>query len=131
MDAILYRWPSAYPPACPPSDAEPASKRVLRIVATIPPTQADFVPKAHFQLESEEEKCKAAGLSVYLLLKDAKRTRKRTGAMREYHIAAVELSPPNGVLKHTVRTGIKSSHHTWWVPDGFDICSLQFSDAEA
>lgn len=117
---------------CPPSAAKPASIRVLRLVATIPPTEADFIPKQQPHPDDEEEQlCRKKGLSVFLRLRDAKQVRKRPGAMREYRIAAVNLTPSHGMLlQHRVRPQTTSSHYTWWIPDGVDPCSLEYVDAE-
>lgn len=115
-------WPDFYPENCPPTEAEPASGTVYRLVQHDPPSAEDFKsvfeedPIRRFKNKPTIENC---GLSVHTDSQDSERLRerlkKRARKFKNSQIAEGSLNPTLGVIQHTPSKKYKS-HHTWWVP---------------
>ena len=101
------------PDGCPPGDAHQTDAEVYRLVASIPPTPADF--ESHYDRFPErqpwDDECMARGLSVFVTYEAAQRYRKRYKSLRSNKIAVGTLTPQLGVIKQTTLT---VDHHTWW-----------------
>lgn len=112
------KWPSFFPPRCPPSEAKDAFSGVFRLVSSNPPTVSDFESWAQRHPKKWGGNCKASGLSVFTAKSDALRLVKRVPGLSAHLIASAKLSQEAGKLMHTPHEG--NSHHTWWAPAGFD-----------
>lgn len=114
------KWPSFFPPRCPPSEAKDALAEVFRLVSSNPPAVGDFESWAEKNPNKWSGNCKASGLSVFTAKSDLLRLLRRVPGMSAPGdlIASANLSPEAGKLMHTPRDG--NSHHTWWAPAGFD-----------
>jgi hypothetical protein len=107
-------WPPHFPEGCPPDEATNASDTLFRLVATNPPTEADFLSYYDEDPVKHQHNCRARGLSVFTQLGDAARLVKRVTALgREFNFVA-SATINEGKLMQTGRP----SHHTWWVPRG-------------
>lgn len=108
------------PEDCPPGAAEAIAEQrdVYRLVASEPPTEADFRsqralrPTAVFGVSE----CQAHGLSVHTERADSQRASKLP-RLRGKRICRVRLLPGAGYLQQTGTP----SHHTWWPSADFDI----------
>lgn len=101
------------PADCPPEDAYRTTLTVYRLVNSVPPTAADFVPLAHIPQRkiAPEKLCCSFGLSVYEKKADAEQTKRLFKNLRSCDIAVGTITPPDGVVKQT----FQPSHFTWWV----------------
>lgn len=119
---LMLKWPDYFPEKCPPSDAESANGRFLRLVRNSPPQPTDFAP---WRIENPNgnvsDECKACGVSVLRDIADVQRLRKRVPGHRKKLIAVGTLTPELGLIKHTPSRSAKS-HHSWWVPKNADPC---------
>ena len=117
---VTYREPLSE--GCPPVTASsvPVPLRVFRLVRTNPPTHSDFrsqraqKPNAAFSVDE----CRARGLSVFLLRRDARRA-LRLPNLRDHLLCEVNLPEGAGQLLHTG----PRSHHTLWPFRNVDILS--------
>jgi hypothetical protein len=106
-----------YPPDCPPTDAQPCTTGVYRLVPRIPITNADF--ESYYERKPDfpwPDPCEARGLSVCLTYEAAVRLRKRFRGFRSHGIAVAQLDHTAGFIKQTH----SPDHHTWWPDDQFD-----------
>lgn len=92
---------------------------VLRVTKEENPSDDDFVPHLVLYPDRRDVRtkpCQAAGLSVYRVLGDIERLKRRVPAIAKCKgIAQAELDASLGKLLHTPKDS--NSHHTWWVPD--------------
>jgi hypothetical protein len=106
------QYPTEWGTECPPDDAVTASGVVFRRVSNNPAIADDFcsyIESGHSV--SAARLCEARGLSVFLLLQDAKAYADRYpdgGTL----IAEAGLDADDGKMKSTPRFG--NSHTTWW-----------------
>jgi hypothetical protein len=109
------KFPSDWPAACPPDDAEPAEGAVYRIVNSQPPEEADFV--THFESGKlpKAPACLRCGLSVFRDKRDAIHQRLLLPKLGKW-IATAELIPQLGMTKRT--SGTQPTHTTWWAYEG-------------
>ena len=115
-------WPHFYPVNCPPTEAEPASGKVYRLVRTDPPQAEGFKSlfeenPRRFRNEPNITICIACGLSVHTDPQDSERLKNRVRKFKNRQVAEGELNPTFGMIQHTPSSRFKS-HHTWWIPIG-------------
>jgi hypothetical protein len=106
------------PDNCPPADAtERRIEQAFFFCYSVPVTEADFVPLASRgaarPLGSLEKECQACGISLYLDVADARNLAGEIPKFREMILVTVEITPDDGVIKHT-QTRDRPSHHTLW-----------------
>lgn len=108
------------PEGCPLEVAEELVEPhdVFRLVATNPPTDADFRSQRalHPTTNYSLPECQARGLSVHTELADSVRTLKLP-RFRNSKVCRVGLIPGAGYLQQTGAP----SHHTWWPLAAFEI----------
>lgn len=112
-------WPDHFPPGCPPEAAEVTHGVVFRLVEHEHPKERDFI--SYFLAKPNEtwkNPCKACGLSVYTVLEDVLRLKRRVPATRRKWIAKENLQEQDGRFMHTPTNG--DSHHSWWMPNDID-----------
>lgn len=104
------------PAPCPPEDATERSIEAYCFCYSVPPTEDDFVPLATTgaarPFTNLEKECQACGISLYLDIADAHNL-GQVPKFREMILVAVEITPSDGVVKHT-HTRDRPSHHTLW-----------------
>jgi hypothetical protein len=114
-------WPTHFPPACPPVDAECKSITVYRFLdddddVTNPKnflTVRESSPGRVFK--PTEKECRACSLSIFTNKEEAVRLQKAIPRWRK-PFAEGELDIDSGKIKHTPSPGSNNSHHSWWVP---------------
>ncbi|MBP0016000.1 MAG: hypothetical protein J7647_00395 [Cyanobacteria bacterium SBLK] len=108
-------WPDFFPDGVPPENAIPAAGKAFRIVASIPPTDSDFLSNVEKYPDRSygENLWMACGLSFHRQLECSKRTRKRFPALRKCRIALGILKPEHGVQLETGNRKFPS-HFTVW-----------------
>jgi len=108
-------FPSEWPEGCPPTDAQPASGEVFRVVKVDPPTADDFLTFQELGKPDSGKPCEAAGVSVFRDAKDARHYCAKFPHLGEL-IAKGSLSSSHGAIKSTPRNvgGKPNSHATWW-----------------
>lgn len=116
----MSEWPTEFPESCPPSDAEPSSGTVFRLVAGDPPNVADFdsvysMKPARFKDRMDGELCLSMGLSVFDSIGDAERLRKSLPPFKNHSIALGTIAG-SGLMKSTPSASNKT-HKTWWRPN--------------
>lgn len=101
------------PDGCPPLDAEEINSVVFyRLVATLPPTDQDFLSlKALNPSKPQRHECEARALSVFVKLEGAHAALKLP-TQRGKKVAKLTLGSNTG--KHK-RTFSREHHHSWWV----------------
>ena len=122
---LLWNWPADFPPDCPPAAALPANGVYYRIVKTDPPQPADFVSQYHQNRRlanrniqrGRATQCETMGLSVFANPNDAARRARRYPSLGN-RIARLTLTPDAGTMLPTPRDD--DSHHTWWLPAGYN-----------
>ena len=106
-------WPADFPEGVPPEEATPADELGYRLVNSNPPTRSCFQstreenPSREFP---DEQRVPSYGVSLYLELQHAKRTRRRYKGLRSKIISVGQLSPEFGVTMPT----FSYSHFTAW-----------------
>jgi hypothetical protein len=105
------------PAPCPPIDAtERSIDQAFCFCYSLPPTEEDFVPLAmtgaRRPYSSQEKECQACGISLYVDIADAHNL-GQVPKFREMILVAVEITPDDGVVKHT-QSRDRPSHHTLW-----------------
>ena len=119
MQSTAPRFPSWFPPDCPPTSAADAAGVVFRFVANDPATPDDF--RSHFELglSPQTNKCRRCSLSVYQKMEIARARlrvlRDRNPQRAEKYIARGELAPEHGKL---AQAGRDPEHYEWWAFDG-------------
>lgn len=113
------QWPDFYPENCPPTEAEPASGTVYRLVRRDPAQPKDFTAlfierPGLFQNKPTAVVCQSCGVSVCKDRQDIVKLQRSSAKMRKRQIAKGELNPTLGVIQHTPSRQYKS-HHTWWI----------------
>lgn len=110
-----------FPPACPPSDALPASGEIFRGIRTPPVTSADFLSHVELQMKNcDSSNCEHWGLSVWVSRAAVVNARKVFKYMRRWHIAVGTVDADDGVIKPTPNEK-NNEHHTFWKAFGNDI----------
>ena len=120
-----WNWPADFPPDCPPAAAAPADGVYYRIVKTDPPGPDDFLPLYHLNWKLADFRvsrgtvswCETMGLSIFTDADQAVSWARRVSSLGDL-IARLTLEPASGKILPTPRNG--NSHHTWWLPDGYD-----------
>lgn len=124
-----YRWPADFPPHCPPGTALPADGVFYRIIKSDPPGPGDFVSQYHHNRrladrnirQGSATQCETMGLSVFADENDAADRARRYPGIGS-RIAGLTLGPASGKILATPRGN--NSHHTWWLPDGYDATQI-------
>lgn len=128
---IAYRWPTDFPPDCPPAAAAPADGVFYRIVKTDPPGLGDFVSLYHLNRELAERRvnrgatrCETMGLSIYAELNDAAKAAIQFSDIGDW-IVRLTLAPVAGKILPTPRYHPNApqngdSHHTWWQSESYN-----------
>lgn len=102
------------PDECPPADAFGANGTFYRFVSG-KPSEEDFIP--HSRLYPDRSfsgmECQARALSVFSSIEDCMKLRKLSPKFRNKSVAAVQISPADGVIKHTP-SGQSNAHYSWW-----------------
>lgn len=111
------KFPTDWPPGCPPTDSEIASGVVYRIVNNDPVQDGDFLSQFELGKALNADECLRRSLSVYTQLADAEHRRRLTPKLGRL-IARATLDQSHGKMKHT--GGAKSSHTEWWPCEGID-----------
>jgi hypothetical protein len=112
---VAFSFPQDWAPHCPPTDATDAAGTYYRRILTAPPEAKDF--RSYVEMERKipiAKTCEARGLSVFVLLEDAKAYAERypdNGGI----IAKANLDYTDGKIKSSPRNG--NSHATWWPYD--------------
>ena len=126
---IAYRWPADFPPDCPPEEALPADGVFYRIVKTDPPGSDDFLSQYQQNRRLSDSnirrgratQCETMGLSVFADESDAAERIRRYPRIGR-RLARLTLGPASGKILPTPRDD--NSHHTWWLPDGYDATGI-------
>ena len=118
-------WPGDFPADCPPKEAFNANGTYYRVAKNDPPEPGDFEPiyhKGHARAKNEmrkgRTKCQTMGLSVYTDIDDAIQC---AGTYRSLGREIVQLSLTQSSAKIASTEGLFDSHHTLWIPEGFDL----------
>lgn len=109
------KFPTIWPPDCPPEDAVPAAGRVFRLVHGNPPHSADFITHFESGRLPKAPSCLRAGLSLFRELQDAVHQRLLFPRLGEL-IAQAVLKEADGKTKLT--EGRLPSHTAWWSYEG-------------
>lgn len=108
-------WPHFYPVNCPPTEAEPASGTVYRLVRHNPAQEKDFqAPWEEYPGRFTEPTTTNCGVSIHTDIQDSQRLRNRVRKFKNRQIAEGELNPMLGMIQHTPSR--EKSHHAWWIP---------------
>ena len=90
-----------------------------------PPEPGDFEPiyhkdqaRANNEVRKGRTKCQTMGLSVYTDVEDAIQC---AGKYRSLGKEIVQLTLTRGLARVALTEGLFDSHHTLWVPEGFDL----------
>lgn len=118
-------WPADFPADCPPEEAFDADRTYYRVGRNDPPEPSDFEPlyrkdyaRARNEMSKGRTKCQTMGLSVYSDMDDAIQC---AGKYRNLGREIVQLTLAQGSVKAVLTEGLFDSHHTLWVPEGFDL----------
>lgn len=106
-------FPAAFPPNCPPSDAEDATGIFYRLVKNVPPLESDFLSWHELGKTDRGSPCERAGLSVFREMEDAQHYARAIPSIGK-HVATATLSGSDGKIKNTPRHPNGQSHCTWW-----------------
>lgn len=107
-------WPAHFPDDCPPAEARADDVHVFRLVTTIPPSPADFMPtnvEFPHRAFKPEDFCCACGVSVFTNVADVEQRRSDYKPLRTRKIAQGLISTQDGLVLETFRP----SHMTWWL----------------
>lgn len=118
-------WPADFPADCPPAAALAADGVFYRVVKCDPPALCDFVSQYHQNRKLADRnirqgivsQCHTMGLSVFANESDAVARARRYPQIGRL-IARLTLAPDSGKIQPTPRHG--DSHHTWWLPEGYN-----------
>ncbi|KPV43177.1 hypothetical protein [Alicyclobacillus ferrooxydans] len=123
MNAPSFKFPSNFPPDCPPPDAHLSDGLVVfRAVANDPPKRKDFFPlRAGFVTPT----CDDFGTSVNTDINDLVEKRKQIPGLRKRYpfIAKGRISICSGLIKEAP-TNNDESHVNWWIKENFDPSSF-------
>ncbi|WP_071590766.1 hypothetical protein [Synechococcus sp. PCC 7336] len=125
-------WPDFFPEGVPPDSATSAEGEAFRLVASIPPSDSDFLSNIEERPERKFKDDKiwiACGVSFHRQLECSKRTRNRYKPFRNRRIAKGTLKEEHGVQLPTNRQG--DSHFTVWRRNGSLIHPDFIIDGEA
>lgn len=102
------------PDECPPADAFGVNGRFYRFVSDSP-SEDDFIP--HSRLYPDRSflgmECQARAISVFSSVEDCNKLRKLSPKFRNKSVAAVQLTPCDGVIMHTP-SSLSNAHYSWW-----------------
>ena len=123
---VFWKWPSDFPPNCPPDEAGPADGPYYRIVNNDPPNLGDFVSVYHLNRERAKNQikdgkislCETMGLSTFTDEEHARACARQFPRLGN-KIVKLILGDEAGKVLPTPRE-IWISHHTWWQTIGFD-----------
>ena len=117
-------WPADFPADCPPGEAADADGIYYRIAKNDPPEPSDFESLYHVDYDRAEQAvsrgkttCETMGLSVYTEMDHAIQC---AGKYRNLGKKIVQLNLTQGSGRAALTSGTFDSHHTLWVPEGFD-----------
>lgn len=118
-------WPRDFPTDCPPEEAARAEGVYYRLAKNNPPEQSDFESlystnhaRAERIAREGGNKCQTMGLSVYTKFDHAVHRAKAPGKIGRN---IVRLVLTRGPARVAPTGGGFDSHHTLWVPEGFDL----------
>ena len=110
-------FPAHFPDQCPPKTSSEAKGDLFRFVNNDPPQATDFVSYHSLGIKyRKSQHCEACGLSVLFSETYVKQLWKATPFVRKKYkyVAKGMVTPDWGKIAQTGR----SSHYTWWVPEG-------------
>lgn len=116
---LAKNWVESLPDGCPPPDAVPPQDGTyFRLVASVPPTEADFRSyRALFpSRKNPNDECVLRSCSVftsYAACQEATNNRTQRGK----RVMALALPGESGLIK---QTGRNPTHFSWWRSAGFD-----------
>jgi hypothetical protein len=108
------RFPSYFPPACPPAEARDANGAFYRIVSGSPLREDDFKSHREGGTAPSAPPCGRCGISVFISRAGACH-RLRLSPHLGHAVAEGRLAPENG---KTLLTNQRSGHVEWWPYDG-------------
>ncbi|MCY4415361.1 MAG: hypothetical protein OXE87_03505 [Chloroflexi bacterium] len=122
---MTLRWPPDFPEDCPPEEASPANGIYYYIVKNDPPQWTDFTALYRRNRRLAEARirqgittaCQTMGLSVLADINDALDRANQFRSIGNI-VARLMLTPDAGRILYTPRDN--DSHHTWWVPEGYN-----------
>ena len=122
---VSWNWPTEFPEDCPPTQALAANGSYYRIVKSDPPGRDDFVPlylqnKRRAEIIIEKRRytlCETLGLSVYATRNDAVQF---AGLFPQIGNMIAKVNPTSSCGKVLPTGSGFTSHHTWWIVEGFD-----------
>lgn len=120
-------YPSYFPPACPPSNAEPAyDLKVYRAVTSDPPTLKCFEPRARRRKgKNWDVTCEDCATSVNWDLNDLIRKRKELKGLAIHYpfIAVGHIRRDSGLVLPDIVVNPDcqdKTHVNWWIQVGHD-----------
>lgn len=118
-------WPADFPADCPPREAAETDGTYYRIAKNDLPEPSDFESlylvdhnRAEDAVSRGKTMCETMGLSVYT---DVDHAIRCAGRFRNLGKKIVQLTLTPGYGKAMLTSGTFDSHHTLWVPKGFDL----------
>ena len=128
---LIMAWKIPLPENCPPEKAFPPNNfKLYRMVDTFPPTKKDFL--SHRELYPNKKfnasECVTRSISLLKNEQEASRLRKYPSCKNKI-IAAINLSPENGLIS---QTGRNRNHYSLWMKKEFDpipACSSLYGAA--
>lgn len=119
-------WPADFPAGCPPEETPNADGTYYRIAKNNPPKPRDFESLYHKDKTRAKNqirggkttKCDTLGLSVYTDMEDAIQCAKRYPNLGRVIVRLTLIKSP---AKAALTKGLFDSHHTLWIPKGFDL----------
>lgn len=104
-------WPEHFPSECPPIDASKFDGDIYYLVATAPPTPADFRCALELNKFKSHPLCIRASLSCAVTYEEIKGRRANGPLLRNHSIAKATLDESHGVIKQTYSPG----HYSMWL----------------
>lgn len=122
--ATMWTYPQQHNP-CPPDTAKSVSAVYFRATEADRPTADDFIPWLAMKPKRwrPQDECKAAGLSLYSDLPDARRMVKTLPLLKGKKLVAISIGPADGVVQPTP-SKTSDYHCTWWPAPRTDCLKL-------
>lgn len=105
MSSAEREWPSHFPPACPPADAEDLSGIVYMLIASDPPTPKDMECAIERRSCIGKPECLRASLSCNRDLGHLEQSRLVSPRLKDHIIGVAKLEPEHGKIKQTGKQG--------------------------
>ena len=118
---MAMKFPTDWPPGCPPQDATDADGEVFRIVKHEPPNDEDLASHLETGRLQKAPACLRCGLSVFREIRDAVHQRHLIPKLGTL-IAQATLRAEHGKTKLT--SGMQPTHTTWWAYEGVNRARL-------